>query len=85
MAIRSRRVLTHLPSVLKTGGEEILHDKWDDASVRDPDVANPDLRTKESTYILPDWTRVPMVVGAPHAGTHPPPQYGIPIDEPVTA
>jgi hypothetical protein len=33
--------------------------------------------------ILPDWTRVPMPVGAPHAGVNPPRQYGILAEEAV--
>lgn len=83
--MESRYANHRLCSVLKTGGEEILHDKWDEASVQDPDVSIQDLRTKESTYVLPDWTRFPLMVGAPHAGIHLPIQFGLSSDEPVTA
>jgi actin-related protein 10 len=71
--------------VLKTGGEEILHDRWDEAAVEDPEVPSQDALTKESSLVLPDWTRVPMVVGAPHAGKHPPRQFGVAMEEPIAA
>jgi hypothetical protein len=71
--------------VLKTGGEEILHDRWDEAAVEDPEASFQDMLTKESSLVLPDWTRVPMVVGAPHAGKYPPRQFGIAMEEPIAA
>ena len=67
--------------VLKTGGEEILHDKWDEAAVEDPETPVQDVVTKETSLVLPDWTRVPMMVGAPHAGKHPPRQFGLVMQE----
>ncbi|KAG8826416.1 hypothetical protein FRC19_008983 [Serendipita sp. 401] len=70
-----------LAGALKTGGEEILHDKWDEGSIGDPDASFSGIVVRESTMVLPDWTRVPMSVGAPHAGIHPPRQYGISVEE----
>ncbi|KAG8834823.1 hypothetical protein FRC17_006931 [Serendipita sp. 399] len=70
-----------LAGALKTGGEEILHDKWDEGSIGDPEASFSGIIVRESTMILPDWTRVPMSVGAPHAGIHPPKQYGLVLEE----
>ena len=69
--------------VLKTGGEEILHDRWDEAATENPEASFQEVLTKESSLVLPDWTRVPMVVGAPHAGKHPPRQFGLTMEEPI--
>lgn len=69
--------------MLKTGGEEILHDKWDEATVEEPEISAQDAVTKGPSLVLPDWTRIPMVVGAPHAGKHPPRQFGLMIQEPM--
>jgi hypothetical protein len=69
--------------VLKTGGEEILHDRWDESAAEAPEASFQDVLTKESSLVLPDWTRVPMVVGAPHAGKHAPRQFGLTVEEPI--
>lgn len=61
-------------SALKTGGEEILRERWDDAQSRVPepeDTTAPAVVTplgKKMGMTLPDWTRVPLTVGAPMAG-----------------
>ncbi|CCA68903.1 related to fungal specific actin related protein-Laccaria bicolor [Serendipita indica DSM 11827] len=75
-----------IAGALKTGGQEILHDKWDEASVviEEPETPLHGLATRENNFVLPDWTRAPLRVGAPHAGVHPPRQYGVPLDEPIT-
>jgi actin-related protein 10 len=63
-------------SALKTGGEEIAREKWDEA---DPDQLLDDEDEDEAAIIervqgkerniLPDWTRSPLPVGAPPAVT----------------
>ena len=61
-------------SALKTGGEEIQRERWDEAQSRAPDpdeMASPATVTplgKKISMTLPDWTRVPLMVGAPMAG-----------------
>ena len=61
-------------SALKTGGEEIQRERWDEAQFRAPDaddMTSPAAVTplgKKIGMTLPDWTRVPLMVGAPMAG-----------------
>ena len=74
--------LTCLPcSALKTGGEEILRERWDEANRGDddPDV-NMDVDPVTPRHsqaqtrtgpILPDWSRSPLPAGAPSATTVP--------------
>lgn len=65
---------------LKTGGEEILRDRFEEAyddalnpvdeeegpPVTPPPIAQPDARVGRSpVYVLPDWTRLPLGTGAP--------------------
>ncbi|KZT01408.1 actin-domain-containing protein [Laetiporus sulphureus 93-53] len=58
-----------LAGALKTGGPEILREKWDEAGVQDDGdglggVLDPG---RSPTLLLPDWTRIPLPVGAPPA------------------
>ena len=61
-------------SALKTGGENIQCERWDEAQSRAPDpddMTSPAVVTplgKKIGMTLPDWTRVPLMVGAPMAG-----------------
>lgn len=68
---------------LKTGGEEILRDQFEEAydealnpaevaedgtprTRTPPPIAQPDAKVGRSpAYVLPDWTRSPLGVGAP--------------------
>jgi actin-related protein 10 len=62
-------------SALKTGGEEILRERWDEATQGD---GNPDASMEvdpvaprasqwlnRSGSILPDWSQAPLPLGAP--------------------
>jgi hypothetical protein len=80
-------------SALKTGGEEILRERWDTAQSRalDPDdTTSPAVVTplgKTIGMTLPDWTRVPLMAGAPMAGVRRPVEHRAPTtqQEPVGA
>ncbi len=80
-------------SALKTGGEEIQRERWDEAQSRatDPDdMTFPAVVTplgKKIGMTLPDWTRVPLTVGAPMAGIRRPVEHRAPTtqQEPVGA
>lgn len=70
-------------SALKTGGEEILRERWDEAQSRAPDTG--DTITPVTTSLgkkigmaLPDWTRGPLLVGAPYAGIRRPVDHQAP-------
>jgi actin-related protein 10 len=80
-------------SALKTGGEEILRERWDEAQSRAPDpgdTTSPAVVTplgKKIGMALPDWTRAPLMVGAPMAGVRRPvdPRAPTAQQEPVGA
>lgn len=66
---------------MKTGGEEIFRERWDEANHREgsPDVSmevdpvtpRATQRHSRSGSILPDWSQSPLPVGAPSATTVP--------------
>lgn len=61
---------------LKTGGEEILREHWDEAAARDEE-ASVNMETgahpgrKRHLRILPDWSLCALPAGAPAAGVIP--------------
>ena len=80
-------------SALKTGGEEIQRERWDEAKLCAPDPDDmtspsvvPPLGKKIGTT-LPDWRRVPLMVGAPMADIRPSVEHRGPTtqQEPVGA
>ena len=57
---------------LKTGGVEITREKWDEAFLQQDDdddemAATATKLEQPPKNILPDWTRMPLSVGAPSA------------------
>lgn len=77
---------------LKTGGEEILRERWDEAQSRPPDTGDTAAPAvvitplgKKIGMALPDWTRVPQMVGAPYAGIRRPVDHQAPAthSEPI--
>jgi len=59
-----------LAGALKTGGVEVPREKWDEADAQlDPDDAMDVAEdvTRSPKNVLPDWTRAPLPMGAPHA------------------
>ncbi|KAF8577782.1 actin-domain-containing protein [Ramaria rubella] len=66
-----------LAGALKTGGEEILRERWDEVSLEgdgpdvgmdiDPAMPKPTYRQSREGPILPDWSRSPLPAGAPSA------------------
>ncbi|KAI0775099.1 actin-domain-containing protein [Trametes elegans] len=65
-----------LAGALKTGGQEVNREKWDEAEAQpgEADMAVDDAppRAAPAKNILPDWTRTPLPVGAPPAPRPPP-------------
>jgi actin-related protein 10 len=65
--------LTSFCSTLKTGGSEISREKWDEADTGEageetetPMPVDPSCAPGTYNPVLPDWTRSPLPVGAPH-------------------
>jgi actin-related protein 10 len=61
---------------LKTGGTEVAREKWDEADPskreRDDDMdVSADFSDRSPMSVLPDWTRMPLPVGAPSAVSRP--------------
>ncbi|TDL25683.1 actin-like ATPase domain-containing protein [Rickenella mellea] len=63
-----------LAGALKIGGEEIAREKWDEATGGQDDEIGPDEsmevvdeRPRRAPHILPDWSRAPLLPGAPPA------------------
>lgn len=68
-----------LAGALKTGGEEITREQWDEADVEREDVVDEELEVPQATErvrqggsVLPDWTRTQMPIGAPSVFHHSP-------------
>jgi actin-related protein 10 len=71
--------LCRLTRALKTGGEEISRERWDEADVERDLVEDGELtpeqpveRIRQGGSVLPDWTRTPLPVGAPSVFGHTP-------------
>ncbi|KAF8525930.1 actin family [Hysterangium stoloniferum] len=65
-----------LAGALKTGGEEISRERWDEATQNDDDSDAMDtdltqLRQHRTRPVLPDWSQTPLPVGAPSATAFP--------------
>lgn len=60
-------------SALKIGGVEILREKWDELGANDDEedeeayMEGLSPPRKRPNLALPDWSRVPLPPGAPHA------------------
>ncbi|KZV94722.1 actin-like ATPase domain-containing protein [Exidia glandulosa HHB12029] len=71
-----------LAGALKTGGEEITRERWDEADIEKEDVGSDDdeeapvehvvERVRQGGFVLPDWTKTPLPLGAPSVFTHTP-------------
>lgn len=70
-------------SALKTGGEEITRERWDEADVeREEDISVVEdaaesvptqiERIRQGGFVLPDWTKTPLPTGAPSVFVHTP-------------
>ncbi|KDQ53185.1 hypothetical protein JAAARDRAFT_137512 [Jaapia argillacea MUCL 33604] len=61
-----------LAGALKTGGTEVTREKWDEADSQDADdgfgIPTDVEVPHQAKPILPDWTRVPLPMGAPMVG-----------------